>query len=220
VRTIILLLASLALATVSRTANAKSGTPYLPNGRALGLSVTKFTETLSLDESVTELTFRLSALRRNAIGLELDAGDLPPSTPHRSRRHPRWRSRIQSVAPRRDPRASGGCQCNPRNRRRRAAHPRRARGGQRDRPNAIARRTPPRPPTPLLSERGRTVSSLESGGRICSLAQVKGDSLPTTVPPRSPNGGSKYSRPRECRPPRCLAAPCFPNQGSGAVQAP
>ena len=80
-RTIVLLLASLALATVSRTANAQSATSYLPNGRALGLSVTKFTETLSLDESVTELTFRLSALRRNAIGLELDAGIFPQALP-------------------------------------------------------------------------------------------------------------------------------------------
>ena len=80
-RTIILLLASLALATVSRTAHAQSGTPYLPNGRALGLSVTKFAETLSLDESVTELTFRLSALRWNAIGLELDAGIFPQALP-------------------------------------------------------------------------------------------------------------------------------------------
>lgn len=78
---IMLLLASLALATVSRTAHAQGGAPHLPNGTTLGLSLTKFAERLSLDESVTALTFRSSVLRRNSIGLELDAGIFPQVLP-------------------------------------------------------------------------------------------------------------------------------------------
>jgi hypothetical protein len=80
-RTILLLLASLALATVGRTAHAQAGIPSLPDGTAVGVSATKFAETLRLDESATALTFRRSALRRNNIGLELDVGVFPQALP-------------------------------------------------------------------------------------------------------------------------------------------
>jgi hypothetical protein len=80
-RSILPLLASLALATVSRTAHAQASVSYLPNGPALGISATRFAETLRLDGSVTALTFRRTDLRRNAVGLELDAGVFPQALP-------------------------------------------------------------------------------------------------------------------------------------------
>jgi len=80
-RTTVLLLVALTLPTVSRMAHAQHGMPYLPHGAALGVSATRFSETLRLDESATAVTFRRSALRRNRIGLELDAGIFPQALP-------------------------------------------------------------------------------------------------------------------------------------------
>ena len=79
-RTIVLLLVALALPAVSWPAQAQVG-PYLPNGKALGVSATRYTQTLSLDESVTALTFRRSDLRQYAVGLNLDAGIFPQALP-------------------------------------------------------------------------------------------------------------------------------------------
>jgi hypothetical protein len=80
-RTTVLLLALLLLAPPGQAAAAQAGAPFLPNGRALGVSVTRFTEALRLDPSITAVTFRQSTLRQNAVGLELNAGIFPQALP-------------------------------------------------------------------------------------------------------------------------------------------
>jgi hypothetical protein len=80
-RTLVLLLpGALMLGYTGQPAHAQRGAS-LPNGPALGVSVTKFAEAFTLDETLTAITFRHSGLRANAVGLELDAGLFPQVLP-------------------------------------------------------------------------------------------------------------------------------------------